>query len=473
MNLPKMRREAGTKTNSAIIVTVITTPFSWQWAVGDFSCRDTRAGCHRQRRPRHFLHGHGQPIRRQMRIPQNHFEVGVPHQVADRVEINAGLHEAARKVVPQIMEPEVLQVRALHELSPSRVDAREFGAARAPKDITVVAHPTRLLLPAAEDRERFDIQRNTPSLSALGGRSLDSEPLTIDVHIAPLQVQEFPAPHPGIEGEQHHRPNVIDELRGTQRQRCDTPDISPAIETHAVTAQLLLAREECVTQLLLLGIAQVARSPRPVTAERLDLGERMLIDDLPQHGVCDQRAQPLQVPIDGDGGHARGDLTFAPLVDEPGSEVRERLVEPLRKIGSDALKLKLSGSQIRQRPGLVALRDEGFERALAGTQVLGRHLSPLRQDINAARHIAGGDHRELPRHRGADARESSEHQASLRAARRAVAEVPDLGAGRSNAQAEPGQGLVVKHDVLVSGLHVGDDALGDLCLHAILGASAF
>jgi hypothetical protein len=44
----------------------------------------------------------------------------------------------------------------------------------------------------------------------------------------------------------------------------------------------------------------------------------------------------------------------------------------------------------------------------------GNGAMPRTSRINAARYIAGGDHPELPRHRGADARESLEHQSAVR-----------------------------------------------------------
>ena len=92
-----------------------------------------------------------------MGIPQNHFEVGVSHQVADGVEIDTRLHEAARKMMPQVVEAEILQVRALDELSPGGINAGELGSRSTPKDVGIIAHPARLLLPAADGRQRFDV----------------------------------------------------------------------------------------------------------------------------------------------------------------------------------------------------------------------------------------------------------------------------------------------------------------------------
>ena len=99
--------------------------------------------------------------------------------------------------------------------------------------------------------------------------------------------------------------------------------------------------------------------------------------------------------------------------------------------------LELPGFQVRQRPRLIALRDERSERAVASPLALGAHLALADQNVDAPSHITGRLESQLARRGGANTRISPQHQPALRPAGSPVAEVPDLGAGRPDSKDEP------------------------------------
>lgn len=80
-----------------------------------------------------FLNGLRQMIGRQMGVAQHHRGVGVSKQLANSVEGNARLYEAAGKVVAQIMESKVLQLRALSKASPRSIHSFQSFPSRTRK----------------------------------------------------------------------------------------------------------------------------------------------------------------------------------------------------------------------------------------------------------------------------------------------------------------------------------------------------
>jgi hypothetical protein len=61
-------------------------------------------------------------IRGQMRIAQDHGRIRVPEKLANGVQRYTRLHQPAGKVMPQIMEAKIFQLRSLSQPPPRTID---------------------------------------------------------------------------------------------------------------------------------------------------------------------------------------------------------------------------------------------------------------------------------------------------------------------------------------------------------------
>jgi hypothetical protein len=111
---------------------------------------------------RHLRDGIGQMTGRQMSIAQHHGGVRMTEKLANRIQRNARLHQAARKVMAQIMEAKILQVGPLSQFSPRPIRPFQSATSDTRKDSPLVF--LRKLAPSVERRVRLAIQRDAACL---------------------------------------------------------------------------------------------------------------------------------------------------------------------------------------------------------------------------------------------------------------------------------------------------------------------
>ena len=174
-----------------------------------------------------------------MSVAQHHGSVGVSEKLANGVEGNARLHEAAGKVMAQIMESKVLQLRSLSQASPRSIRSLQSIPSHTRKDaqLSLLCESS----PRLECGMCFGIQRNTTGLPVLRRRTVNSDPSRVQIDVFPPQMKELTAAQPGVHRHHHNGVQVIGIGFTAKRQGPPVPSRTPFIETDARLAETLIA----------------------------------------------------------------------------------------------------------------------------------------------------------------------------------------------------------------------------------------
>ena len=157
-------------------------------------------------------------IGRQMGVAQHHRGVGVSEKLANSVEGNARLYEAAGKVMAQIMESKVLQLRARSKASPRSIHSFQSIPSHTRKDAWLTL--LREFSPRLQCGMRFGIQRDSSCLPVLFRRTVNGEPSRVQVNVFPPQMEELTAAQPRVHRDKHNGVQVIGIGFTARRTRC-------------------------------------------------------------------------------------------------------------------------------------------------------------------------------------------------------------------------------------------------------------
>jgi len=132
-------------------------------------------------------------------IAQHHRDRFPPAQFLNRIDIDPGLNEPGRKRMPEVMEPEPYDPRLAHRRieRPQQIARIPWVARPIEKDRLRAAGPHRGA--GLQDFHRRIIyrQRIPCAVLLLQNRERPSR----QIHVGPLELENFPASHPRMEGE--------------------------------------------------------------------------------------------------------------------------------------------------------------------------------------------------------------------------------------------------------------------------------
>ena len=128
-------------------------------------------------------------LRGQVRISQGHFQVGMPHQFPDGIQILPGHNQFACKIVPHVMPAEITHFRRFKKVAPSVLNIVSDLSFRASE--YQPGRFVRLFFPSSQNSQGDGVQWNMSRLAGLGRPSQHRHDGIVNIYILPRQLYQF------------------------------------------------------------------------------------------------------------------------------------------------------------------------------------------------------------------------------------------------------------------------------------------
>ena len=152
-------------------------------------------------------------VRGKMSVSKRHFQVGMSHQLADRIQIDTFHNELACEVVSHIVPSEILYPGIAKDGKPCFLYiVQHFSADGRRKNKRVGGDFLRLPTPSLKSGNDFGVHRQVMVFAGLGGSGTQSQSFCVEIDVSPSEREQVALSHAGIQRYQDHGLEVIRKL---------------------------------------------------------------------------------------------------------------------------------------------------------------------------------------------------------------------------------------------------------------------